>query len=91
MSREGRHQSRCKSCRYFDSVSETHGLCKVESPRITSNGGAIWPWVTTHEWCGKHGPFLELVHGPLGAYMKPVAEEKEPVESHKRDGIQKNP
>ena len=78
MSREGRHRPRCKSCRYFDLVSETHGLCKVESPRMNSSGAASWPFVPAHEWCGKHRPFLEMVHGPLGAYLKPEAEEEEP-------------
>lgn len=52
----------CKTCRYFEKyvgplVSETNikGLCRKNAPSpVHIAREAIWPEVSTHDWCGEY-------------------------------------
>lgn len=69
-----RERAKCTTCRFFDSLDDEHGYCKVDPPKRDKEGNGLWPMIPYYEWCGRHRPFFKVVNTPMGAMMKPVEE-----------------
>lgn len=46
----------CKTCRWWHTLSDKRGLCRIRAPRGYVAGGAIigdWPETQPTDWCGE--------------------------------------
>ena len=47
-------RDRCESCRWWDESKVLDGgYCRVDSPRPSAEGYAVWPLTSSGDWCGR--------------------------------------
>ena len=53
VNKTGKRPYLCKDCRWFDRFKKSNrGLCREDSPFLTTSNDAVWPQVYDVDWCG---------------------------------------